>query len=741
MRPWMLALAAGLLLLRFLPQLPSFGWLLAFTLVGLLLLLFRWPALALFFFGLVWACLNAQWALDDQLPIELDGRTFWLEGRVTGLPDRRGDVTRFELANVHSRHAGLPSRIRVAWYGGPEIRSGERWRLAAKLKRPGGLVNPHSFDYEAWLLARRIGASGSIKAGERIAESAAVGGWRDRLRQRLLSVDAHGRAGAIAALVVGDGSGLSSADWRVLQDTGTVHLMVISGQHVSMLAGLLYLMVLLMARWGIWPQRLPWLPCACGLALAGALGYGWLAGFEVPVRRACLMVAIVLLWRLRFRHLGVWLPLLIALVGVLLVDPLASLQPGFWLSFVAVALLIWIFGGRLGAPSWWRALPHAQLAMALGLLPAMLALGLPVSLSGPLANLAAVPWVSILVVPLALLGSFLLWAPWLGEALLWLVGWLLAVLFDFLALIAGWQPAWLSSALPLWTWALVSLGALILLLPAGVPMRGLGVLLLVPLLFVPDNRPEEGKAEVWVFDVGQGLSMLVRTRDHALLYDAGPRYGDFDIGERVVYPSLRGLGLQRLDLMMLSHADSDHAGGAVAIRRAMPVGAVLGGEPERLPAVLGAELCRSGQRWTWNQVSFSVWRWPQAANGNQSSCVLMVEAAGERLLLTGDIDAQAERALMDSEMDLNARWVLVPHHGSNSSSSAVFLAAVAAEGALISRGRHNAFGHPHPSVRKRLQTAGASLYDTAEHGALRLRLGDFEGAKKMRDKRRFWREK
>ena len=741
MRAGMLALAAGLLLLRFLPQLPSFGWLLAFMLVGLLLLPFRWRPLALFFFGLVWACLNAQWALDDRLPVELDGRTFWLEGQVIGLPDRHGDVVRFELEDIHSRHAGLPSRIRLAWYGGSEIRSGERWRLAAKLKRPSGMVNPSAFDYEAWLLARRIGASGTIKAGERIAKAASSGAWRDRLRQRLLAVEAHGREGAIAALVVGDGSGLSTADWRVLQDTGTVHLMVISGQHVGMLAGLLYALVLLLARWGIWPQRLPWLPCACGLAFAGALGYGWLAGFEVPVRRACVMVAMVLLWRLRFRHLGVWLPLLMALVGVLLVDPLASLQPGFWLSFAAVALLIWIFRGRLGVPSWWWALLHAQWAMALGLLPAMLALGLPVSLSGPLANLVAVPWISVLVVPLALLGSFLLWVPWLGEALLWLAGWLLAVLFDLLTLIAGWQPAWLSSALPLWAWGLVTLGTLVLLLPAGVPMRSLGLLLLAPLLFAPGNRPEQGRAEVWVFDVGQGLSVLVRTRDHALLYDAGPRYGDFDIGERVVFPSLRELGLERLDLMMLSHADSDHAGGAVAIQRSMPVGTVLSGEPERLPAVLNAQPCRTGLHWTWNQVSFSVWRWPQAANGNQSSCVLMIEAGGERLLLTGDIDAPAERALVDSGKEVKARWLLVPHHGSNSSSSAVFLAAVAADGVLISRSKHNAFGHPHPTVRKRLHSAGATLYDTAEHGALSLQLGAFGNAKKMRDEPRFWREK
>lgn len=741
MRTGMLALAAGLLLLRFVPQLPSFGWLLAVLLGSLLLLPFRWRPLAFFGFGLVWACLNAQWALDDRLSIDHDGRTFWLEGQVVGLPDSRGEVVRFELVDIDSRHEGLPSRIRLAWYGGPEVRSGERWRLAASLKRPSGLVNPNAFDYESWLLARRIGASGTVKAGERIAGAASVGAWRDGLRQRLLGVEAHGRSGAIAALVVGDDSGLSVADWRVLQDTGTVHLMVISGQHVGMLAGLLYALVLLLARWGFWPRRLPWLPWACGLAFAGALGYGWLAGFEVPVRRACLMVAIVLIWRLRFRHLGVWMPLLVALIGVLVIDPLASLQPGFWLSYAAVALLAWIFRGRLGVPPWWRALLFAQWAMALGLLPAMLALGLPVSLSGPLANLVAIPWISVLVVPLALLGTSLLWIPGLGEALLWLVGWLLAVLFDLLGLIAGWQSAWLPSALPLWAWGLVALGTLVLLLPAGVPMRALGIPLLAPLVFAPDNRPEEGRAEVWVFDVGQGLSVLVRTREHALLYDAGPRYGDFDLGERVVFPSLRELGLRQLDLMMLSHADNDHAGGALAIQRAMPVADVLSGEPERLPAVMGAKPCESGRSWSWNQVRFSVWRWQHAVSGNQSSCVLMVEAAGERILLTGDIDALTEQALIDSGTELAARWLLVPHHGSNSSSSAVFLAAVAAEGALISRSRHNAFGHPHPAVQQRLQAAGAEFYDTAEHGALKVRLGEFEGADKMRSQPRFWRAK
>lgn len=741
MRTAMLALAAGLLLLRFLPQLPPVSTLPILFVAGLALLPFRERAIGCFLCGLAWACLSAHWVLDDRLPTELDGRTFWLEGQVTGLPDVRGGVVRFELIDISSRHSGLPSRLRLAWYGGPKVQAGERWRLAAKLKRPRGLVNPHPFDYEAWLLARRIGASGTIKAGERLSAAEGDGAWRDQLRQRLVAVDAQGRSGAIAALMVGDDSGLSTSDWRVLQDTGTVHLMVISGQHVGMLAGLLYGLVSLLARWGIWPQRIPWLPCACGLALGGALAYGWLAGFEVPVQRALVMVALVLAWRLRFRHLGVWLPLLIALDGVLLIDPLVGLQSGFWLSFLAVAVLALIFRGRLGSWNWWQALGRAQWSMGLGLLPVLLALGLPVSLSGPVANLFAVPLVSALIVPLSLMGSAMLWLPGIGEALLWLAGGLLAFLFDALGWLAGWQPAWLPDSLPLWGWLLVVLGMLLVLLPGGVPFRALGLVLLAPLLFPPTNRPAAGQAEVWVFDVGQGLAVLVRTHEHALLYDAGPRYGDFDIGERVVFPSLRALGIADLDMLLLSHADSDHAGGAHAIQRQMPAARVLSGEPGRLPASLNAEACRSGASWEWDRVSFTLWRWPQAQDGNQSSCVLLIEADGERLLLTGDIDVPAEQALLASDMPLDVRWLLVPHHGSRSSSSTAFIEATGADGALVSRSLHNAFGHPHPDVVQRLQASGAQLHDTAEQGALQIRLGRFEPVRGMRAERRFWREK
>ncbi len=738
MKTGMFALALGLLTLRVLPALPATGWLLAMLVLALMLLPFRTFALAFFLFGLSWACISAQWALTDRLPSALDGQTRWLEGRVVGLPQQTSTGVRFELADSRSRHTRLPRRIRVSWHGGPAVHSGERWRLAVTLKRPSGLLNFQGFDHEAWLLAQRIGATGTVKDGERLTP--ARNAWRDTLRQRLMTVDAQGREAGLAALVLGDGSGLADEDWQVLQDTGTVHLLVISGQHIGLLAGLIYGLIALLARYGCWPATWPWLPWACGLAFVAALGYGLLAGFGVPVQRACVMVGLVLLWRLRFRHLGAWWPLLLALNGVLVLEPLASLQPGFWLSFGAVAVLILAFGGRLGPWRLWQAWTRAQWLIAIGLFPLLLMLDLPISLSAPLANLVAVPWISLVVLPLALLGTVLLAVPLVGEGLLWLAGGALDLLFQGLALLAAHLPAWIPAEVPVGFWLVSLAGAVIVLLPSGVPFRLLGWPMLLLAVFTPRELVPHGRVDVVQLDVGQGQAIILRTRHHSVLYDAGPRSRAADLGARVVLPSLKKLGIASLDLMLISHADADHAGGAAAMARGLPVKRVVGGETDGLPEFLGTQPCISGERWEWDGVSFELWQWPGAVDGNPKSCVLQVQANGERLLLTGDIDRAAERALLDSPLALRTDWLQAPHHGSRSSSSRPFVQQLAPTSVLISRGRGNAFGHPHAQVLERYRAVGSRVYDSAEQGAVRLQLGAFEPATVARAQRRFWRE-
>jgi len=738
MRTGMMALALGLLTLRFLPVLPPVGLCLLMPVVGLMVLPFRTYPVAFFLFGLSWACAQAQWALDDRLPARLDGETRWVEGRVVGLPQNNEGIVRFELADARSRHGNLPQLMRLAWYEGPPVNSGERWRLAVKLKRPAGLLNPHAFDYDAWLLAQRIGATGTVKDGERLSE--ARWAWRAGIRQRLQAVDTQGRTGVMAALVLGDGGGLSRREWQVLQDTGTVHLLVISGQHIGLLAGVVYLLIGGLARYGLWPNRLPWLPWACGSAFAAAIGYGLLAGFEVPVRRACLMIGLVLLWRLRFRHLGAWWPWLLALNGVLLLDPLASLQPGFWLSFAAVAVLVFTFGGRLGPWLWWQTWTRAQWLIAIGLGPLLLVLGLPISVSGPLANLLAVPWISLVVLPPALLGTLLLPVPYVGEGLLWLTGGLIDWLFRGLEWLADEVPAWMPTAIAPWIWAVGALGAFVLLLPRGVPMRPLGWPMLLLLVFPPRSEIPQGIADVWQLDVGQGLAILVRTRHHTLLYDAGPRFGDNDLGERVVLPTLRKLGVDGIDLMLISHAHADHAGGAQAVAQGLPVKQVIGGEPAELPSEWQAGGCESGRRWTWDGVNFELWQWAHARESNPKSCVLQIEASGERMLLTGDIDTAAERALLGSSLAVTTDWLQSPHHGSRSSSSMALLNGLQPKAVLISRGRGNSFGHPHPTVLARYQKLGMAIYDSADQGAIHLQLGRYEAPRTMRLERRFWRD-
>ena len=733
----MLALAAGLITLRFLPVLPSAGWLLPMLVAGMLLLACRaWPV-GLFVLGLSWACVQGQRALDDRLADSFDGRTLWVEGRVVGLPQQSSESVRFELQGAKSRHGALPATIRLSWYHGPPVSSGERWRLAVKLKKPKGLLNPQGFDFEAWLLAQRIGATGTVKQGQ--LQEAASYAWRDGLRQRLLRIDAQGRASWLAALVLGDGSGLSRDDWTLLQATGTVHLLVISGQHIGLFAGLIYGFIALLARYGLWPPYLPWLPWACALAFVGATGYGVLAGFEVPVQRACMMLGLVLAWRLWFRQLGVWLPFLLALNGVLIVEPLASLRAGFWLSFGAVAVLIFTFSGRLGAWGWRAMWLRPQGLIALGLFPVLWVLDLPISLIGPLANLMAVPWISLAVLPTALLGTLLLPVPWLGESLLWVSGGLIDVLVECLSLLADVSTPWLPASVPVYLWLLCAGGVLILLLPAGFVLRPLGWPLVLLALFAPREPIPHGQVEVLQLDVGQGLAIALRTRNHTLLYDAGPKFGSLDQGERVVVPVLRSLGVGELDLMLLSHADSDHAGGALAVQRAVNVARVVSGDAPGLAPQLRAQPCVSGQSWEWDGVRFSLWQWAGASDSNQKSCVLQVQAGDERLLLTGDIDAKAERELLKSPLGVPVRWLQAPHHGSKTSSSMVFLKALAPEIVLISRGHGNSFGHPHPPVMARYQALGVQVLDSAEQGAVKFRLGASAKAESMRDQRRFWR--
>lgn len=739
-----LAFIVGMLSLRWLPSLPS-TLLLGFAFVVALLLFYRrlYP-LAFVLLGLCWACVSAQWAVDDQLAPDLDGRTLWVEGVVEGLPEwsvlaGQATTVRFQLTDAQSRRAHLPKRMRLSWRAPPQpVKAGERWRLAVRLKRPDGLLNPHGFDYQAWLFAKRLGATGSIKAGQRLAPGQGLHHWREQLRERLQRYAPQQVQAVMAALVLGDSSGLQPEQWQTLQTTGTVHLMVISGQHISLIAALAYAAVLWLMRLGCWPQRVPWLPVACLLSMSAALAYGAFAGFAVPVQRACIMVMVALLWRWRFQSLSVWTAYLAALCLVLVHEPLVVLQAGFWLSFTAVGALILAFSARLGAWRWWHMLLRTQWVAAIGLAPFLLALNLPVSLMGPVANIFAVPWLSLLALPLTLLGTLLLPWPNLAVWLLSVAGWCLDAMFFVLTWFAQGWPAWQGAAATTLGLLLAVLGVLCFLLPRPLLPLTAGVLLSVPLM---QPRPEvmaDGQAQVWILDVGQGQAVWIKTAQHSLLYDAGPFISGFNSGERIVVPVLRGFAQTHLDALLLSHADADHAGGAQAVMDAIAVTQVVSGESSEHPAGFSAQTC-SEQQWQWDGVWFWRWQWPHAKDSNQQSCVLLISAQGERLLLTGDLDAAGEAALLTSWPWLKADWLMVGHHGSRTSTSQRFVQAVAPQYAIVSRGKHNSYGHPHPHVLATLQRQQVRIYDTAHDKAVRIDLGTYAEPWTMAKQLRFWR--
>ncbi|GAP67305.1 DNA internalization-related competence protein ComEC/Rec2 [Mizugakiibacter sediminis] len=732
------ALLAGVLAVQALPALPPRAVDVIAILLAPLLAWRRprllWPAIVVAGFG--WAALRADLALDARLPRALEGRDVDVIGAIDDLPRAGAHETRFELRVTSAALDGAPlplrGLVRLAWYGGaPALAPCERWALRVRLKRPRGLIDPGGFDGERHALERGIVAVGYVRddgAHRRLGESPCV----DRLRARLAAAIAAAlpedapTARLLQALAVGDQRGLDDADWSVLRATGTGHLIAISGLHVG-LAGVLAAW-LVRGLWRLWPalgERLPRPRAEAPAALLAACAYGALAGLGLPTLRTLLMIGVVALARLSRRAPGAAHTLGLALAAILLADPLAVLSAGFWLSFVGVAFLVLVIGR---APRGWRGLVHelgaAQGVMAVALLPLGVWFFGQSSLVGPLANLVAMPFVSFVIVPLTLLATALLLPlPALGVPLLHLAAALLRAQWWLLERMAAWPCAHGYFPEPgLAAFALASLGALWLLLPRGMPARALGALLFLPLLWPRAALPPPGGFEAVVLDVGQGLSVLVRTRGHALLFDAGARYASgFDLGAAVAVPALHALGVRGLDALVVSHGDNDHAGGAPAVAAAFPQARLLGGEPAR--GVLPLAPCRAGQAWTWDGVRFRMLypREPGTRTGNDGACVLLVEGGGGRLLLPSDVDASVEPGIAAAVGDGPPLVLVVPHHGSRSSSSAPFLAALRPAWAIVSAGWRNRFGHPHPEVSARYAAAGVPLLDTAWAGAVRVR--------------------
>ena len=737
----------------------------------------------------------------------LEGQDLDLVGVVQAMPQRQdiGWRFRFEVEQARRVQDGqvvqVPRQVYLGWYGQdgvsdsgwnltalPEpVQAGERWRLRARLKAPHGHMNPRGFDYELWLWEQGIGATGTVRTGaahpppQRLGKTwrHPVEWWRQNVRDRLqnrLATEHAAVAGIVVALVTGDQAAIDRSHWDVFRATGVAHLMSISGLHVTLFAWLAALSVAWAWRqsalWGF-KGALRWAAPQVG-AVAGlvlAFLYALFSGWGVPAQRTVWMLGVVVLLRLSARQWAAGQVCLLAAAVVLALDPWALLQPGFWLSFVAVAVLLWTDQRRQGAhhtrasaaalwclsrlpegmglwlAAWGRrvwGLLREQSVVTLALAPLCLLFFGQVSVVGLLANLVAIPWVSFVVTPLALLGSL-----WSGMAVLAAMA--LMPLNALLVWLAAWPGASVQLALPPWGLAALALvGALLWVSAWPKSWKLAGLMLLWPALFWTAPRPPMGTYELLFTDVGQGNAVLVRTARHTLLYDAGPRYSaESDAGYRVLVPLLAQTA-EKLDVLMLSHRDSDHTGGAAAVLAMQPqvlLSASLEASHPLWPLAASQQRCARGQRWTWDGVQFEVLH-PAAAGAaggdpqskpNAQSCVLLITDGRHATLLAGDIEAPQEKALVAAGLD-PVEVLLVPHHGSKTSSTPEFLKALQPQLALVQAGYRNRFGHPAPAVVARYEALQIRLVDSVHCGAARWRSDAPEQLRCERERsRRYWR--
>ena len=737
------ALLAGTLGVLLLPVLPPWPLLLCALAVGLA----GWWRGGRMRLAGVLACgfavagLHAAHALSLQLPADgrFDAR---VSGRVAGLPDHQDRRTGFLFRIDEGRAGGqdLGGRlVRLSWYDGfdgaptgrDQLRAGQRWEFELRLRAPGGLRNPGGHDSEKHALARRLAATGYVRepaAARPLGPPRGVQAWRESMAARMEAALGPPGVHYVRALALGDTRGLGDGDWHVLRATGLTHLIAISGFHVGLVAG--FFAVLARLAWWMSPSLGRWVPApvaAAVVALAGAGLYAAAAGFALPTVRTVLMIGVVAALRIARRRTGAFDTLALAAIAILLVDPLAVLGAGFWLSFLGVAWLVWCLPRAGRRPV--RDLLQAQWVASVGLLPLTVVLFNQASLAGPLANLVAIPWWTLVVVPLSLLGTGLevLAAgsgAWAWRAADWCFG-ISWPLFEWaaaspLALVWLPEPPWFAVPLAL-------AGAFWMLLPRGVPGRGLALLLWLPLLWPDRKLPEAGGLDLHLLDVGQGLAVVVRTAGHVLLYDTGPAVPEgFDAGERVVLPALRALGVRGLDRVVVSHGHGDHAGGLPAVLLGMPATRVDAPEGS---GIAEARPCHAGDAWEWDGVRFDYLHpgphFPYL--GNDASCVLRIRGAHGTVLLPGDIGEVIEGRVAGAVAGSGtgpaaADVVVVPHHGSTSSSSPAFVAATGARHALVSVGHGNRFGHPRAEVVERWRDAGARVDSTAQGGALRVRL-------------------
>ena len=729
----------------------------------------KFKSIVLFFLIIILGFTYTTLYINEFVPVldlkQRESKTITIKGQVDSIVQKYDKRQKFifDIASINATgETNTPKwdndfsgKVQLSWYDlKPVIKIGQTWQFDVRLKKPNGLLNPGVFDYEKWLYQNRILATGYVRNGIRLSDDNFIPGSNFNLKKILAQIrqkvsdtldqvlQDYPYKGLVKALAIGYRAELPSEHWNIFLSTGTNHLIAISGLHIGLVAALIWFFT--DAFWRLFPKlnlSIPSYKIASIAAFLIALIYAALAGFAIPTQRALIMLSVVLMAIILKREFSPSYVLMMALLLVLLIDPLSPLSSGFWLSFGAVAVILWSISARLSIPKE----PHyklfqlgrLQLIIFLGLIPLMLINFHQLSVIAPIANIIAVPLMSIVIVPAILISTLVSMAyeplsAWMFQ----LIGWPIGVLMEFLQYLT--DRASNLIYFPHLPWLMVILlcaGCIWLLMPRGWPGRWLGIFLILPIFWAESDRPEQGDVQITVLDVGQGLSMLVQTQHHNLLFDTGDKYSErFNMADTVIIPYLRYKGISKLDTLVISHSDSDHAGSLNELLDVIPVSLIMSGEADVINVKLSSKpvkkdtsqissisSCQKGQNWVWDNVVFKVLS-PEETKSDKSannrSCVLLIASQeGEKFLLTGDIEKKIEKQLLKDNANLKVKFLQVPHHGSNTSSSNHFIQKLEPEIAVFSHGYKNRFKHPSQKVMSRYKKLPIKLYST-NNGAI-----------------------
>lgn len=737
-----LAFSAGIYCLLQFGKLPSSACLLALPFLCLLALRYRkLQILFWFFLGFGWGLIRIDYLLEQPVIDSITASAGVIKGVVVSAPKIYNDSVRFhfkvdDFSNGDFKSSAIKKTVKLSWYHPEHIpEPGESWQFNVKLKRPYSFMNPGGFDYEFWLLRQGVVAVGYIKPGwenQLLGRSSVyfVEQTRNKIAHKLKQHLQQPLLGFALALSLGDRSELKQREIKTLQRTGTSHLLAISGLHLSLVAGIVFFVCNIVVRQSCTLTRLIPAPYIAALtALTAAFVYALLAGFTLPTQRALIMIAVFFLSYCYGHRLPTITVISFAVLLILVLDPFAVIAVDFWLSFVAVSLIIYLTKYRKIKNNKLMQWVRLQILLSISLFPVLVFWFKQLPIYSAPANLVAIPVIGLIIVPLLLFALALLFlSPTYSLTVYRLIAEIHDLHWRFLDFLAQQDLSLITIASPnRFSLMLAFVGVVIIFLPKGLPARYLGLLWLLPLLYPAISKPVAGRFDFTLLDVGQGLSAVVQTERQVLIYDTGARFSDrFDIGRAVITPFLKHKGINTISTLVVSHGDNDHIGGSESLLDEFKIDKVLTGVPDKFNN-RRVERCRHGQQWNWDGVRFEILH-PMTDNsahrGNNGSCVLRISGQYGAVLLTGDIEQQAEWSLLRTSPDKLAATVLVvPHHGSRTSSTREFIGKVNPEYAFFPVGYRNRFGFPKQDIIDRYRDLGIKTRLTWLAGAISVKFG------------------